>query len=109
MGNRIIRLWGLLACGVFLAVTQGVVAAEAITPAPAFSIAELSSPQEDGWITNGGTLSNQRYSPLDQINHDTVSNLKGVWRVGLDSALDFRHNNQAQPLVHEGVIYIVTS
>ena len=83
-------------------------AQQTITPAPAFSIAELTSSQEDGWITNGGTLSNQRYSPLDQINRDNVSELKGVWRVGLDSALDFRHNNQAQPLVYEGVIYIVT-
>ncbi|MGA0935942.1 MAG: PQQ-binding-like beta-propeller repeat protein [Pseudohongiellaceae bacterium] len=83
-------------------------AQQPITPAPAFSIAELTSSQEDGWITNGGTLSNQRYSPLDQINRDNVSELKGVWRVGLDSALDFRHNNQAQPLVYEGVIYIVT-
>ena len=109
MGNRITRLCALLVCAGLLSMAQAVFAAEAITPAPAFSIAELSSPQDDGWITNGGTLSNQRYSPLDQINHDTVSNLKGVWRVGLDSALDFRHNNQAQPLVHEGVIYIVTS
>ena len=83
-------------------------AQQSITPAPAFSVAELTTPQEDGWITNGGTLSNQRYSPLDQINRDNIGELKGVWRAGLDSGLEFRHNNQAQPLVYEGVIYIVT-
>src|SRR5690606_30985594 len=60
-------------------------------------------------ITNGGTLSNQRYSQLDQINRANVANLKAVWHADLrDSALDFRHNNQAQPLVYEGVIYLVT-
>ncbi len=83
-------------------------AAEAITPAPAFSAEILNAPQDEGWITNGGTISNQRYSPLAQINRDNVANLKAVWRTDLDSALDFRHNNQAQPLVYEGVIYIVT-
>ena len=81
---------------------------ESITPSPAFSIEELSAPQDNGWITNGGSLSNQRYSPLDQINRENVANLKGVWRAGLNSALEFRHNNQAQPLVYEGVVYIVT-
>jgi len=83
-------------------------AQQSITPAPAFSVAELTTPQEDGWITNGGTLSNQRYSPLDQINRDNIGELKGVWRAGLDSGLEFRHNNQAQPLVYEGVIYMVS-
>jgi len=100
----------LRACAVLLATTSaGLFAAEAIVPAPAFTIEQLSNPQEDGWITNGGTLSNQRYSPLTQINRDTVGQLKGVWRASLmGSALDFRHNNQAQPLIHEGVLYIAT-
>src|SRR5690606_2775095 len=84
-------------------------AAEDITPAPAFTVDDLSSPQEEGWITNGGTISNQRYSPLNRINRDNVANLKGVLRADLmDSALDFRHNNQAQPLIYEGVLYIST-
>ena len=83
-------------------------AAEAIAPAPAFTAEQLALPQEDGWITNGGTLSNQRYSPLDQITTDNVANLKAEWHTRLDSALDFRHNNQAQPLVYDGVIYIIT-
>ncbi len=91
-----------------LMTTASVFAQNGIMPAPAFSVAELIAPQNEGWITNGGTLSNQRYSPLNQINRENVGELKGVWRAGLDSGLDFRHNNQAQPLVYEGVIYIVT-
>ncbi len=88
--------------------TQYAFAAEEIALAPAFTIEQLTTPQDEGWITNGGTLSNQRYSPLTQINRDTVKNLKGVWRTGLNSALEFRHNNQAQPIVYDGVIYIIT-
>jgi alcohol dehydrogenase (cytochrome c) len=83
-------------------------AAEEIAAAPAFTVDQLSAPQNDGWITNGGSLANQRYSPLNQINRDNVKQVKAVWRAGLDSALDFRHNNQAQPLVYDGVVYIVT-
>jgi quinohemoprotein ethanol dehydrogenase len=79
-----------------------------IRAAPAFTAAELSKPRDDGWLTNGGTLSNQRYSPLTQINRQNLAGLKGVWHVTLDSGKDFRHNNQAQPLVYDGVIYIVS-
>src|SRR4051794_15781281 len=39
-----------------------------IEAAPAFTADALTSEPRDGWITNGGTLANQRYSPLDQID-----------------------------------------
>src|SRR5690554_3838399 len=54
-----------------------------ITPAPAFGAAELAKLPTDGWLTNGGNLWNQRYSPLRQINRENVARLKGVWRVRL--------------------------
>ena len=84
------------------------VAAQDIRPAPAFSAAQLSVPAEQGWLTNGGTLSNQRHSPLTQINRQNVQGLKALWHVQLDSGLEPRHNNQAQPLVHDGVVYVST-
>jgi len=84
------------------------IAADAIRPAPAFTAQQLSEPQDEGWLTNGGTLSNQRWSPLTQINTGNVAGMKAVWHTRLNSALDFRHNNQAQPLVYDGVIYIIT-
>ena len=35
---------------------------------PAFSADELTTLPQQDWITNGGTVFNQRYSPLDEIN-----------------------------------------
>jgi alcohol dehydrogenase (cytochrome c) len=83
-------------------------AADAIRPAPPFSAAMLARPQADGWLTSGGTLDNQRYSPLQQINRQTVGGMKALWHVSLGSGKALRHNNQAQPLVHDGVVYIST-
>ncbi|MEP7314147.1 MAG: PQQ-binding-like beta-propeller repeat protein [Pseudomonadota bacterium] len=82
--------------------------ATAIKPAPAFTAAQLSARPTDGWLTNGGNLANQRYSPLTQINTDNVGNLKAEWRASLRSGLSPRAGNQAQPIVHDGVIYIMT-
>jgi glucose dehydrogenase len=41
--------------------------------APAFSSNALASLPRTNWITNGGSTSNQRYSPLEQINAQNVS------------------------------------
>jgi alcohol dehydrogenase (cytochrome c) len=80
-----------------------------IRKAPAFKAAELSAQPRDGWFTNGGSLSNQRYSPLDQINKSNVSSMKAVWRASLrGSGMSPRAGNQAQPLVYDGVVYIMT-
>jgi quinohemoprotein ethanol dehydrogenase len=77
--------------------------------APAFTAAELTALPRSGWITNGGTLFNQRYSPLDQINRDNVARLKAKWRASLrGSGVNPRAGNQGQPIVHDGVIYIMT-
>jgi alcohol dehydrogenase (cytochrome c) len=77
--------------------------------APAFSATELVPPPSAGWPTNGGNLKNQRYSPLTEINRETVSRLKGVWRTHLrGSGIGAQYSGEAQPLVYDGVIYIVT-
>ena len=44
-----------------------------IDPAPTFSPARLTALPRDGWITNGGNLFNQRYSPLELLNRDNVA------------------------------------
>jgi alcohol dehydrogenase (cytochrome c) len=83
--------------------------AQEITPAPAFTSEQLLAPPRGDWVTNGGTLFNQRYSPLDQINRDNVGELKAVWRASLNgSGMGPGFSAQAQPLVHDGVIYVVT-
>src|SRR4051812_4757582 len=61
------------------------------------------------WPKSGGNLFNQNYSPLTQISPQNVANLKGVWRVRLaESGTSAKHSGEAQPVVDNGVIYIVT-
>ena len=80
-----------------------------IEPAPAFSGERLASLPREDWITNGGNVYNQRYSPLDEIDRGNVSQLRGVWRTHLNgSGLDTKYSGEAQPLVYDGVVYVVT-
>jgi alcohol dehydrogenase (cytochrome c) len=79
-----------------------------IVPAPAFSPAELAAPPTDEWITNGGSLSNDRYSPLDQVNTTNIKSLKGVWHIHLNSATGAKYSAESQPVVYKGVMYIPT-
>ena len=74
-----------------------------------FSGDELKALPTDGWITNGGNVYNQRYSPLTDITPDNIGELKGVRRARLDgSAVGPKYSGEATPIVHDGVIYIVT-
>ena len=69
----------------------------------------LTRPPTTSWPTNGGDLYNRRYSPLTQIDRDNVARLKGVWRTRLGgSGVGPQYSGEAQPIVHDGVIYIVT-
>jgi quinohemoprotein ethanol dehydrogenase len=74
----------------------------------AFTADELTALPQQDWITNGGTVFNQRYSPLDQINRSNVADLKGVWRIHLNSATAFKYSGETQPLVHDGIAYLST-
>jgi alcohol dehydrogenase (cytochrome c) len=74
-----------------------------------FSPAALAQASRDGWRTNGGNLYNQRYSPLTLIDRSNVAQLKGLWRTRLNgSGVAPQYSGEAQPLVHDGVIYLVT-
>ena len=75
----------------------------------AFSPKALTVPPRGGWPTNGGNLYNQRYSPLTSIDRANVGELKGVWRTHLNgSGVAPQFSGEAQPLVHDGVIYVIT-
>jgi alcohol dehydrogenase (cytochrome c) len=71
---------------------------------------ELSTTRSAGkdWITYGGSLFNQRYSTLDQINTSNVSQLKGAWMTRLGSGRGAKYKFEADPLVIDGVMYIPT-
>ena len=65
------------------------------------------------WLTHGGDKGFTRYSPLDQINEETVKNLRVAWRrPALVRELraqypDVTHGNQLQstPIMVNGVLY----
>ncbi|NUT56855.1 MAG: PQQ-binding-like beta-propeller repeat protein, partial [Thermoleophilia bacterium] len=80
-----------------------------IKAAPAFSADDLMQEPKEAWLTNGGTLYNQRYSPLDEIDTGNVGDLKGVWMTDLaGSGVAAKYSAEAQPIVHEGVMYVPT-
>lgn len=55
-------------------------------------------------VTYGMGLNVNRFSPLDQINAKTVEKLAPAWTAKLDDD----RGQEAQPLVHDGVIYAIT-
>lgn len=57
------------------------------------------------WLTHGRTYSEQRNSPLDQINRGNVSELGLAW----DFELDTDRGQEATPLVIDGVIYFTSA
>jgi len=77
-----------------------------IRPAPAFTAAQLLAPPTSAWITNGGTLYNQRYSPLALLNKDNVKGLRALWRTAMGSGTTPGHGGQAQILVQDGTLYV---
>ena len=86
----------------------GAAPATTITAAPAFSTSDLAADPTDNWITNGGSLSNQRYSTLNEITTSNIAGLKGVWRTHLKSGLAAKYSAESQPLEYDGVIYVPT-
>ncbi len=85
------------------------IADESITPAPAFAADDLTAAPRSGWITNGGNVFNQRYSPLDRIDRKNVGGLAAEWRTHLrGSGIGPQYSGQAQSLVYAGVLYMIT-
>ena len=69
----------------------------------------LTSPVGKDWVTNGGNMTNQRYSTLKQINTGNVKQLKGAWMARLNgSGIGGKYSAEATPLVKDGIMYVVT-
>ncbi len=63
----------------------------------------------DEWISYNVNWSEQRYSPLNQINASNVSRLGLAWYVDIPAAPGRPQTHQeATPLVHDGVLYSIT-
>ncbi len=69
--------------------------------------ARLVGADEDwaNWITHGRTYSEQRFSPLDQVNTDNVGELGLAWFADMDTA----RGQEATPLVMDGRLYLTTA
>ena len=59
----------------------------------------------DNVLTYGMGYSLQRYSPLKQIDKSTIKRLVPVWSLSLDN----EWGEQAQPLIHNGVMYVTNA
>jgi quinohemoprotein ethanol dehydrogenase len=57
------------------------------------------------WMSHGRTYSEQRYSPLDEINADNASELGLAWYYDLDT----NRGQEATPIVVDGVMYVSTA
>ncbi|MGI3130926.1 PQQ-dependent dehydrogenase, methanol/ethanol family [Halopseudomonas pachastrellae] len=65
--------------------------------------AAMLAAESDGaqWLSYDRTWSQQRFSPLQQINTETVANLGLAWSIDLDNTRGL----EATPLYHDGVLY----
>lgn len=63
----------------------------------------LENPDADDWLSFSRTLDAQRYSPLDQIGRDNVTQLKLAWSRGMGPG-----TLESIPIVHDGVMYMLT-
>ncbi|MCQ9154205.1 PQQ-dependent dehydrogenase, methanol/ethanol family [Acidomonas methanolica] len=59
----------------------------------------------ENWLSYGRTYSEQRYSPLDQINTSNVGQMKLAWHYDLDT----NRGQEGTPLVVDGVLYATTN
>ncbi|MGA0605115.1 PQQ-dependent dehydrogenase, methanol/ethanol family [Phenylobacterium sp. VNQ135] len=57
------------------------------------------------WLAAGRTYSEQRFSPLAQINTDTVKGLDLAWYGDVDT----ERGQEATPIVVDGVLYVTTA
>jgi alcohol dehydrogenase (cytochrome c) len=65
----------------------------------------LLNPEPNNWLMNHRTYDGQRFSPLAQINKDSVGNLKLAYAVPLGGGAG-NEWLEATPLVEDGFIYI---
>ena len=74
---------------------------------PRSSARKLTAQPTTDWITNGGNVFNQRYSPLTLLDRDNVKDLKALWRTGMGSGANPNNSGQAQILHYEGVLFVI--
>jgi quinohemoprotein ethanol dehydrogenase len=72
---------------------------------PGIDSSSIERPAVGEWLSYGRTYDEQRFSPLAQIDHDSVSRLGLAWWVQFDTD----RGQEATPLEHAGVLYTTTA
>ncbi len=81
-------------------------AAPAITAAEVNGQAIVDADKRPGvWLSHGRTYSEQRYSPLKQINGQNVTSLGLAWTTELDT----NRGMEATPIVVDGTMYVTSA
>ena len=76
-------------------------------PSPTQDVAPAATemPSDVTWPAIGGDASEQHFSPLDQINPQSIADLGLAWSLDLDTY----RGQEATPIVIDGVIYTTTA
>jgi alcohol dehydrogenase (cytochrome c)/quinohemoprotein ethanol dehydrogenase len=78
----------------------------AAIPADVDTLRIVAADEEPGnWMSHGRTYSEQRFSPLDQVDAGNVANLGLAWYTDLDTD----RGQETTPIVVDGVMYISTA
>jgi quinohemoprotein ethanol dehydrogenase len=74
-------------------------------PTDGVTDAMIAAADAGEWLAYGRDYGEQRFSPLNQISADNVSELGLAWFADLDTA----RGQEATPLMHDGVLYVSTA
>ncbi|MEY4640857.1 MAG: hypothetical protein RLZZ227_851 [Pseudomonadota bacterium] len=86
-----------------LAFALGSLSAQAQSPAAVTAERLLNADADRGnWLSYGRTYSEQRFSPLDQINDTNIDQLGLAWFMDLPT----NQNVESTPLVIDGILYL---
>jgi quinohemoprotein ethanol dehydrogenase len=61
--------------------------------------------EPQNWLIHGGGWAEQRFSKLDQVNVDTVAQLKPAWYADFDT----NRGQESTPIVVDGVMFVTTA
>jgi len=96
---------GLMMVAVLLVAGLGVLAqvrtSPPVTAVTPVTEAMLRNPTPADWLHSRRTYEGWSYSPLDQINRQNVGQLQLAWSWAMQPG-----NQQASPIVHDGVMYV---
>ena len=65
----------------------------------------IEAPKPGEWLSYGRSYDEQRFSPLKQINKDTIGKLGVAWWAEFDTD----RGQEATPLIVDGVLYTTTA